>query len=133
MIALFLPHHVSYERAHQWWEAHHINGWASCPLTQNELVRIISQPKFAGANSTREALDRLQTFAFHTDHEFWSDGVSLTDEQLFDRDHILGPNQLTDIYLLGLAVKNGGRLVTVDTSIPLAAIRAAQPEHLVVI
>ena len=133
LIALFLPHHVSYERAHHWWDTNRRDGWASCPLTQNGLVRIISQPKFAGANSAREALERLQTFTLRTDHEFWPDKITLLDEELFDRDHILGPNQVTDVYLLALAVKNSGRLATMDSAIPLAAVRGARREHLVVI
>jgi hypothetical protein len=45
----------------------------------------------------------------------------------------LGPKQLTDIYLLALAVKNSGRLVTFDRAIPVAAVRSAEPQHLVVI
>jgi hypothetical protein len=67
------------------------------------------------------------------DHAFWFDDISLTDMQLFDRDHILGPKQLTDIYLLALAVRNGGRLATFDPAIPLAAVRGAEPRHVAVI
>jgi len=68
-----------------------------------------------------------------TDHVFWPDNVSLLDEQLIDRSRILGPKQLTDIYLLALAVKHGGRLVTFDRAVPMAVVRAARPEHLVVV
>jgi predicted nucleic acid-binding protein len=68
-----------------------------------------------------------------TDHAFWPDDISLLDEGLIDRNHVLGPKQLTDIYLLALAVKHGGRFVTFDQGIPLAAVRGAQSHHLVVI
>jgi predicted nucleic acid-binding protein len=67
------------------------------------------------------------------DHAFWPDDISLLDEQIIDRTRILGPKQLTDIYLLALAVKHGGRLVTFDRTIPLAAVRGAQAHHLVAI
>ena len=66
-----------------------------------------------------------------SDHEFWPDDVSIADDQRFDRSFILGPNQITDVYLLGLAVKNGGRLVTFDRALPLKAVRGAEPRHLV--
>lgn len=66
-------------------------------------------------------------------HEFWSDDISIADVNLFDRTRILGPKQITGVYLLALAVKNGGRFVTFDRSVPLAAVRGAKPQHLVVI
>ena len=52
---------------------------------------------------------------------------------LFDHGYILGPNQITDVYLLGLAVKNGGRLVTFDRGLPPKAVRGAEPRHMVVL
>jgi predicted nucleic acid-binding protein len=68
-----------------------------------------------------------------SDHVFWSDDISLTDSRCFDGTRILGPKQLTDVYLLALAVKNGGRLATLDRTVPLAAVRGAEPRHVVVI
>lgn len=67
------------------------------------------------------------------DHEFWPDDISITDGKLFDPAYILGPNQITDVYLLGLAVKNGGRLVIFDRGLPLKAVRGAEAKHLVVL
>lgn len=133
LIALFLSDHLRHQHAHGWSGASRDHGWASCPLMQNGLVRIIAQSKQAGATTTQDALRRLQTFTLQTDHAFWPDSISLLDEQMIDYDRVLGPNQLTDIYLLTLAVKNGGRLVTFDTAIPLAAVPGARAEHLVVI
>ena len=80
-----------------------------------------------------EALGLLFEEIAATDHAFWPDDISLLDERLIDRNHVLGPKQLTDIYLLALAVKHGGRLVTFDRAIPIAAVRGAQARHLVVI
>jgi uncharacterized protein len=80
-----------------------------------------------------EAIALLFDEVAGTNHVFWPDDVSLLDEQLIDRSRILGPKQLTDIYLLALAVKHGGRLVTFDRAIPIAAVRGAQPQQLVVI
>ena len=67
------------------------------------------------------------------DHEFWPDNISIADEELFDPAFILGPSQIADVYLLALAVKNGGRLVTFDRGIPMKAVRGAEPRHLVVL
>jgi predicted nucleic acid-binding protein len=57
----------------------------------------------------------------------------LLDAQHIDPKRILGPKQLTDIYLLALAVKNGGRFVTFDRAIPVGAVRSARDAHMVVI
>lgn len=66
-------------------------------------------------------------------HTFWPDDISFADPAIFEHAYVLGPGQITDIYLLALAVKNGGVLATFDRSIPLAAVRGAEPQHLVVL
>jgi hypothetical protein len=63
-------------------------------------------------------------------HEFWQDAVSLLDSDVVDSTRIHGPRQLTDIYLLALAVQHEGRLVTFDAGIPLAAVRKATKQNL---
>jgi toxin-antitoxin system PIN domain toxin len=133
LIAMFQPDHTHYQRAHEWWRVNQTAGWASCPLTQNGFVRILSQPKFPKPMSVDGAIALLQIVTSADEHSFWPDDISLTDPQLFDHTNILGPKQLTDIYLLALAVKNGGRLATFDRAIPLAAVRGAEPRHVVVI
>jgi predicted nucleic acid-binding protein len=79
------------------------------------------------------ALSGLATQVAQSDHEFWPDDISITDATLFDHAFILGPNQITDIYLLGLAVRHGGRLLTFDRGVPIRAVRGAEPRHLVVV
>jgi toxin-antitoxin system PIN domain toxin len=133
LIAAFDEEHVLHERAQQWWAANRTHGWASCPLTQNGFVRIVSQPNYPNPISVEAALELFAEQIAGTDHAFWPDDISLTDTRCFDGTHILGPKQLTDVYLLALAVKNGGRLATLDHAIPLAAVRGAQPGHVVVI
>lgn len=133
LIATFDEEHVLHERAQQWWAANRAQGWASCPLTQNGFVRIVSQPNYANPISVEAALELFGEQIAGTDHAFWPDDVSLIDSRCFDGARILGPKQLTDVYLLALAVKNGGRLATLDHAIPLAAVRGAEPRHVVVI
>jgi predicted nucleic acid-binding protein len=81
-------------------------------------------------------MDAIQLLAMgleEADHEFWPHDISITDDALFDRAFILGPNQITDVYLLGLAVKHGGRLVTFDRGLPIKSVRGAEARHLVVL
>ena len=133
LIAAFDEEHALHERAIQWWGANQTHGWASCPLSQNGFVRVMSQPNYSSPISTDAALALFEEQIRATDHAFWPDDISLTDSRLFDRAHIMGPKQLTDIYLLALAVKNDGRLATLDRAIALAAVRGAEPRHVVVV
>jgi hypothetical protein len=66
-------------------------------------------------------------------HEFWPDDLSLLDGSLIDHSLVHGPKQITDVYLLALAVKNGGRLVALDRAIPIATVRGAMPQNLEVL
>jgi toxin-antitoxin system PIN domain toxin len=131
LIPLFDPAHVHHRRARGWWGKG--EEWATCPLTQNGFVRIISQPGYPSPVSTAEAASELRKLVAVSGHEFWPDDVSIADPQVFDHTRILGPNQITDLYLLALAVKREGRLVTFDRGIPIAAVRGAEAQHIVVI
>lgn len=133
LVALLDEEHVHHRRVHQWWATDQIDGWASCAITQNGFARVMSQPNYSHPISTAAALDLLARQIAGTDHVFWPEDISLLDLQLFERARILGPNQITDIYLLALAVKNDGRLATLDRSIPLSAVRGAEQRHMVVI
>jgi uncharacterized protein len=133
LLALFDPGHIHHGQAQSWFKAHHADGWATCPLTQNGFVRIISKPGYQRSIALMTAISLLGAQLSLPGHEYWPDDISITDGQLFDRRYILGPNQITDVYLLALAVKNGGRLVTFDRGLPLKAVRAAEACHLVVL
>jgi len=132
IIALLDPDHAFHERAHDWWAANMKRGWASCPLTENGVVRIMSQPGYS--QKTRftpgELMGRLRQFAGQTDHQFWPDEVSLRDEKIFAADRIHNSRQLTDVYLLALAVAHRGRLVTFDRGIPLSCVHNAMAGNL---
>jgi toxin-antitoxin system PIN domain toxin len=134
LIALFDPDHVHHDLAHDWFEDNRSEGWATCPVTENGFVRVLSNPAY-GAAVTRVAslVDVLRTFCASGHHEFWPDGVSLRDETLFKLSLAGGHRHLTDIYLLGLARKMRGRLVTFDRAIPLKAVIGAGPETLEVV
>ncbi len=133
LLALFDPGHIHHQPAQGWRLTHKSQGWATCPLTQNGLARIISKPGYQRPIALTTAISMLGAQLSQADHEFWPDDVSIADDQLFDRSFILGPNQITDVYLMGLAVKHGGRLVTFDRGLPLKAVRGAEARHLVVL
>jgi len=133
LIAIIDEEHVHHWVAHEWWAANRSAGWATCPLTENGLARIMSQSGYKNRVTATFAIDLLAEQVGETDHAFWPDDVSLRNGALFDPSCILGPNQITDVYLLALAMKNGGRLATLDRSVPLRAVRGAEPRHVAVI
>ena len=133
LIALLDSDHTSHVVALRWFEKHAREGWASCPITQNGCVRIMSNPSYPNALPVQAIMKRLADACEADVHEFWSDEVSLLDPDVVDSTRIHGPRQLTDIYLLALAVEQEGRFVTFDTEIPLAVVRKATADNLVVL
>lgn len=133
LLALFDGDHVKHRPAINWHRAHRNDGWATCPITQNGYVRIMSRPTRPQPVRPIDAVLALQAQTASVDHEFWNDSIALTDPEVFDYDRLLGPNQITDAYLLALAVHNHGRLVTLDQAIPIGAVRNADPRHLIVV
>jgi toxin-antitoxin system PIN domain toxin len=133
LIALLDPDHISHEAAMGWFDKHALEGWASCPITQNGCIRIMSNASYPNPVPVQAVMKHLADACAQDVHVFWSDEISLLDEEAFDSTRILGPRQLTDIYLLGLAVAHEGRFVTFDSKIPLAAVRKARAQNLVVL
>ena len=130
LIALLDADHVSHAPALKWFASDAGAGWASCPITQNGCVRIMSHPAYPNSVPPQLVIERLAAAAHSDVHEFWSDDISLLDPSVIDATRVHGPSQLTDVYLLALAVHRGGRLVTFDDSIALDAVRGAKPRHI---
>jgi toxin-antitoxin system PIN domain toxin len=133
LIALLDSDHTSHGVAMEWFAEHAREGWASCPITQNGCLRIMSNTNYPNGLPVQAVIERLADACEEKVHEFWPDGVSLLDPEVIDRTRIHGPRQLTDIYLLALAVEHEARFVTFDGKIPLAAVRKAKPKNLVVL
>jgi toxin-antitoxin system PIN domain toxin len=133
LLALMDRDHIHHLPTLAWWRSERDNGWASCPLTQNGFVRIACRGEYPGRPTAAQAIEQLRLQLAEPSHEFWPDDISVTDTGRFDRTRILGPKQIADVYLLALAVKKGGRLVTFDRAIPLAAARGAEPRQLVLL
>jgi toxin-antitoxin system PIN domain toxin len=133
VIALLDPDHSLHERARDWFSRQAPSGWASCPITQNGCVRIMSHPAYPHALPVRSVIERLREATGSPYHEFWADDISLLEPRIADASRIHGPRQLTDLYLLALAVRRGERFVTFDASVPVSAIRGAEKRHILVL
>jgi hypothetical protein len=131
LIALHDTDHVHHTQAVEWLDANALHGWASCPLTQNGCLRIMSQPGYPNPQPISALVQMLQSFIASPKHQQWGDDISVLDAKRFHHAHMHGHRQLTDLYLLGLAVKNGGRLVSFDGRIALSAVHGAARQHLV--
>lgn len=133
LLALLDSDHVDHRRARDWIDTEITHGWASCAITENGFVRIISQPRYPSPITPREAMDLLSQATRTEHHTFWPCSASLLDEQIVDRTRLHGPNQVTDAYLLALATVNDGRFVTFDQRIAIDTVRGASTEHLIVL
>jgi len=133
LIALLDSDHASHDSTVDWFAKHAREGWASCPITQNGCIRIMSNLSYPNPLPARVIIEHLAEACRQNIHEFWPDAVSLLDSDVVDSTRIHGARQLTDVYLLALAVQHGGRLVTFDTRIPLAAVRRATTQRLLIL
>lgn len=133
LIALMDAGHIHHGVAMTWLEREIGHGWASCPITQNGCIRIMSQPAYPGHLPAAQVAARLSEAAFGPEHEFWADSVNLLGDGIFDWSCVLGHRQVTDVYLLSLAVGNGGRFVTFDKRIAIESVKNAKPDQLVVL
>lgn len=133
LIALLDAAHLHHVRARDWISSRIAEGWASCPLTQNGFVRIMSQPAYPRPVAPARAIALLAEAAATEHHAFWPDDVSVLDRKRVDRTRIHGPRQLTDVYLLALAVAHGGCFVTFDDGVPTSAVHGAASRHLLVL
>lgn len=133
LLALLDRAHVHHLRAKKWFIGQAPSGWASCPLTQNGFIRVISQPKYPKSISTVQAMNLLYSTTSNPLHEFWPADQTLLDDSRLDKNLVHGPGQVADLYLLLLAVSRNGFLATFDHSIPRSAVCGAKACHLVVV
>ena len=129
LIALVDAAHTGHAAMHRWFAAHAGRGWATCPLVENGMVRVLSQPAYRGGRrSPAVVVALLHALKATAHHEFWPDDISLSDAALFDPAYITGPRQVTDAYLLGLAARRGAKVVSFDRTMPWQAIRGGTRE-----
>lgn len=133
LVALLDSDHVDHDRAVDWLDDEITGGWASCAITENGLVRILSQPRYPSPVSPTEAVALLRRARDGGHHEYWGCEISVLDARVVDASRVHGPRQVTDTYLLALAVAHEGRFVTFDRSLSLSSVHGATDDHLTVL
>lgn len=131
LVALLDAGHLHHATATGWLAANEKSGWASCPLTQNGCLRIMSLPSYPNAQPTAVVAERLARAMAGGHHAFWPDSISLLEPGILQWSRVLSSRQITDSYLLALAAARGARLVTLDRGISVDAVPAAAKRHLV--
>ncbi|HSR67432.1 MAG TPA: TA system VapC family ribonuclease toxin [Acidobacteriota bacterium] len=131
LIALAWPNHIHHALALDWFRRHHSSGWATCPVTQSGFVRVSSNRRVLGeAKTPREAIALLRQMARLPGHRFWTDDINLTEDSPdFDTSRIQGYRQVTDAHLLALALRNKGRLVTLDSGLRTLVPRDTETDN----
>ncbi|MBL8233852.1 MAG: PIN domain-containing protein [Bryobacterales bacterium] len=136
LIAMADPQHSHHAAVHRWLSQQGGGDWATCPLTENGFVRVVSQPNYrGGTRSPCEAIQLLRRMKHVPNwrHSFWADDCSLTDPSLFHEIRVAGPRQITDLYLTALALCHQARLVTFDGSVPWHAVVGATGQTVLVL
>lgn len=133
LIALLDEDHPHHAVAMNWLRANSRLGWATCPITQGGCLRILSQPRYPNPFGIVGAIEQLLRLTSTSEHEFIPDDVNLLDAGVVDFSRLSGHRQLTDVYLLALAVRHDLRFVTLDRGVQLAVVGGASESHLAVI
>ncbi|MCD7109827.1 PIN domain-containing protein [Rhizobium sp. DKSPLA3] len=132
LIALADEKHAHHDRAKAWFGTDVLDGWATCPITENGLIRILSNSAYNHSmHHCAEAEAVLSSLRFRGHHHFWADDISLTNHAIFDL-RGLSSKDSTDTYLLGLARSKGGKLATFDRRLSTqAVIGGAEALHVI--
>jgi len=113
LIALADSFHVHHDRVSRWFVQNHQAGWATCPLTENGFIHIVGHVQYPQGPGTAEAARTLlESLRRQPGHQFWPDSLSLCDRGKFPI--LAGSRDLTDFYLLALALEQQAQLATLD-------------------
>ena len=134
LIALLDDAHVFSRRTYEWLDSAP-RQVATCPIVENGVIRIMSAPSYSTTHraTPEQVAQGLKALIEALDHEFWPDEVSLLDETLIDFSRLHGHRQVTDAFLLALAVRRRGAFASFDTALPVTAVRGARKTHVVAI
>jgi toxin-antitoxin system PIN domain toxin len=123
LIALIDPTHMQHDRAHKWFAALGKRAWATCPLTENGVLRIVGSARYLNSPGTPAAVaELLAVLRGLGGHAFWPDDISLLDSKQIDAERLLDSAQVTDTYLLALAAAHRGQLATFDRHLVANAV-----------
>lgn len=108
---------------------------ATCPLVENGVIRILNLPAYSkfGTLGLEVVAAKIKEICSDLDHEFWPDQVSLCQPGTVQWPRVLGHNQITDVYLLALAVAKRACLATLDHRVALSTVVGATARNLVLL
>ena len=134
LIALAWPQHVHHSAAHEWFKGARHEAWATCPVTQLAFVRISSNSKIiAEAVTPRQAHDLLKRIIALPGHEFWPDDVEPAAAATFSSTALVGHRQVSDAYLLALAMHHSGKVATFDGGVAELLPLQGRERHVTII
>lgn len=123
LIALIDPDHVAHDRAHSWFAGGAATDWATCPIVQNGVIRIVGARSYTDPPLGCPAVAAtVRSWCAKPGHQFWPDDLSIVTATHIDVSRLLTSRQITDTYLLALAAARGGRLATLDRRLSTAAV-----------
>ena len=118
LIALTEPGHSHHQSAWDWFSSASASGWGICPLTEAGFLRVTTNPSFKPIQRTiAQATAILQMLKDQAGFHYWEINRSWVDLTAPFSRRIVGHEQITDAYLLGLAIEQNGYLVTFDRAI----------------
>jgi uncharacterized protein len=127
LIALLDPLHIQHDRAHAWFEAEGSGAWATCPLTEIGVLRVLSHTRYPNRpGSPAVVAEFIRALRKLPGHAFWPDDLSIVGCEQIDSGRLLDSSQITDTYLLGLAAAHRGKLATLDRRLIADAVIAGR-------
>lgn len=133
LIALFDPQHQHHAVASDWFIRTHKSGWATCPIVQNGFVRVVSGHAYPNRITPTDAISRLRSAVSSPQHRLMVEDITITDAARFAAIQVMTPKQVTDLYLLGLAVRHDVTFATFDRAIPMGNVVGVEARHLTIL
>lgn len=124
LIALIDPGHIAHDDAHRWFEAVGRSEWATSPIIENGVIKIVGNPRYPSSpGSPAVVANMVRTLRALPGHHFWPDSISLVEAPAVEVGRLLTPRQVTDTYLLALAKAHHGQLATFDRKLSVAGVK----------
>lgn len=127
LVALIDPAHLQHDDVHEWFGRIGRKAFATCPITENGLMRIVGHPKYPNCPGPPSAvINSLAAIFGLPGHMFWPDSISFADSTVVDAALLSSHSRVTDSYLLGLAEANKGQLATLDRKLATQAVHGGR-------
>jgi toxin-antitoxin system PIN domain toxin len=122
LIALVDPDSPHYGAIQKWFDSEGKRDWGVCTLTEAGFIRVTTNPAYRGSSrSVAQATTVLHELSVQPGYRYWMINDKWADVTAPFAARVAGHQQVTDAYLLGLAIKEKGVLVTFDKAIKYLA------------